>query len=76
MRYVYPQRLLPSEDGVTLFARARQHCTGTLRILSGDHILVEKRVDVLPERRLTLRLPAEAGRQARERGEDITVEIA
>lgn len=76
LRYIYPQRLLPSEDGVTLFARTRHRCTGTLKILSGNRILAEKRVDVLPERRLTLHLPAEAGRQARERGEDITVEIA
>lgn len=72
LRYVYPQRLLPGSAPVTLFARAERSCSGTLRVKSGDRDLLARQLTVLPERRLTLSLPAEACRP----GEELSVELS
>jgi NADPH-dependent 2,4-dienoyl-CoA reductase/sulfur reductase-like enzyme len=52
MRYVYPQRILPAGKTVQLFGRAAQKHQGRLRVLADETVLSERRVTVLPERRL------------------------
>lgn len=65
LRYVYPQRFLPDgEAPLRLFARAARAHRGVLRVLADDRPIREQRVDALPERRISLRLPADAVRDA------------
>jgi thioredoxin reductase len=63
LRYVYPQRLVPGRESVRLFGRVTNRFSGRLSVMAGEHALIEKRVSVLPERRLTLDLPAAARNQ-------------
>jgi thioredoxin reductase len=64
MRYVYPQWILPEGRAVRLFGRAAHPHRGWLRVLADDAILFERRVNVLPERRLRFWVPCDklAGR--------------
>jgi thioredoxin reductase len=58
MRYVYPQRILPDGKEVRLYGRvAQKHC-GRLRVLADRETLSERRVTVLPERRLAFSIPS------------------
>lgn len=59
LRYVYPQRFFPGAP-LRLSARAAQAHRGTLRVLADGRELRARRVDVLPERRIELTLPADA----------------
>jgi thioredoxin reductase len=72
LRYVYPQRLIPGDAPIRLFARANSEHHGQLRVLAGGRVLHERRVHTLPERRITLTLPAGAPRDA----ECLVVELA
>lgn len=71
LRYVYPQRLIPGSGSVTVFARAEQRRSGTLRVTSGGRELLRRPLSILPERRLTVRLPPDASQVA----EDLRVEL-
>jgi len=71
LRYVYPQRLTPGAEPVRLFARVSQRCRGRIRVTSGGSVFLDEKIDLLPERRLTLDLPA-ASRRA---SEDLRVDI-
>ena len=63
--YVYPQRIVAGPEPVFLRARARQHHKGELRLMAGEAVLSRQRVNVLPERRLTLKVTPQmlAGRR-------------
>jgi thioredoxin reductase len=52
LRYVYPQRILPEGKTLHLFGRAAQAHEGRLRVMADATVLSERRVNVLPERRL------------------------
>lgn len=59
LRYVYPQRVLADIPGpIDLVARARERHVGRLRVVADGDVVAERRVRVLPERRLTMRVPA------------------
>jgi thioredoxin reductase len=72
LRYVYPQRILPEEVPLRLFARAAVAHRGRLRVLADGILLQDRRMRVLPERRLTLDLPAAVLRGVA----SLTVELA
>ena len=59
LRYAYPQRLLRGEGRATLFARSATRHDGALRLVADGRVVAEKRVRVLPERRLTMRVEPE-----------------
>jgi NADPH-dependent 2,4-dienoyl-CoA reductase/sulfur reductase-like enzyme len=58
MRYVYPQRIVPEGGVVRLYGRAARAHKGRLRVLADGEILSERRVAVLPERRLVVSIAA------------------
>ena len=58
MRYVYPQRVLPDGAVVRLYGRAARRHKGRLRVLADGEILSERRVTVLPERRIVVSIAA------------------
>ncbi|WP_419897331.1 NAD(P)/FAD-dependent oxidoreductase [Roseomonas sp. USHLN139] len=60
LRYVYPQRVFRDAGAITLHARAATAHRGTLRLKAEGRTLVERRIDALPERRITLTIPAGA----------------
>ena len=62
LQYVYPQGVTAGSAPVQLFARASAAVDGTLRVTAGGDVLMEKRMRVLPERRLTIDLPPSARR--------------
>jgi NADPH-dependent 2,4-dienoyl-CoA reductase/sulfur reductase-like enzyme len=65
LRYVYPQRFLPdSEAPLRLFVRAAHAHHGVLRVLADGRPVHEQRINALPERRISLCLPADAVRDA------------
>lgn len=72
LRYVYPQRLVRGAGGATLHARAATAHDGWLRVLADGRAVRERRVRVLPERRLRLDVPAATLRDAAA----LTVELA
>lgn len=57
LRYVYPQRINADHGPVKLYGRVSENRRGTLRVSSGSRVILEKSVNLLPERRLTLHLP-------------------
>ncbi|WP_159992564.1 NAD(P)/FAD-dependent oxidoreductase [Roseomonas sp. 18066] len=57
LRYAYPQHVFRDAGAITLYARASQAHRGTLRLKADGHTLVERRIDALPERRITLTIP-------------------
>lgn len=58
MRYVYPQRIVPDGEAVHLYGRAAQKHRGRLRVLVDRETVFERRVTVLPERRLAFSIPS------------------
>jgi thioredoxin reductase len=58
LRYVYPQRVVPERGMVRLHGRALHRHRGRLRVIADGAVLAERHVSVLPERRLSLTLPA------------------
>ncbi|HEY0419926.1 MAG TPA: FAD/NAD(P)-binding oxidoreductase [Acetobacteraceae bacterium] len=72
LRYVYPQRLLPGEIPLRLFARASGEHRGTLRVVADGRVVRQRRLHALPERRLTVAVPAAALRGVR----SLQVELA
>jgi thioredoxin reductase len=58
LRYVYPQRVIPTGQDITLLARAARAHNGWFRLLADDQEVARRRVSALSERRLTLRVPA------------------
>lgn len=58
LRYAYPQRLFAQQGTVTLYARACTAHRGYLRLLADGQTVVQRAGHILPERRLTLSLPA------------------
>jgi thioredoxin reductase len=71
LRYIYPQRLTPEGGPVTLFGRVSQNCRGRLVVKSGANVYLRQDINMLPERRLTLNLPA----SVRLSSEDLHVSI-
>jgi hypothetical protein len=71
LRYIYPQRLTPEGGPVTLFGRVSQNCRGRLVVKSGANVYLRQDINMLPERRLTLNLPA----SVRHSSEDLHVSI-
>ncbi|MET4030387.1 thioredoxin reductase [Bradyrhizobium sp. JR7.2] len=71
LRYIYPQRLTPEGGPVTLFGRVSQNCRGRLVVKSGANVFLRQDINMLPERRLTLNLPA----SVRHSSEDLHVSI-
>lgn len=65
LRYAYPQRLLPQDAAVMLCGRALVAHHGRLRLLAEGKVVAQRRLHALPERRLTLQVPAERLRGAR-----------
>jgi thioredoxin reductase len=59
LRYVYPQRVLPGDGKVRLFARAARPHKGTLKLLRDQEVITYRTIGALPERRLSLDIPAE-----------------
>ena len=59
MRYVYPQRVFPDGKTLQFFGRAAQAHAGRLSVLADGKILSERRVRVLPERRLRFSVACE-----------------
>jgi thioredoxin reductase len=59
LRYAYPQRLLPKDGPITIFARAARAHKGVLRLKAGGETLAMRRINALPERRLGLTFPGE-----------------
>ncbi|WP_227323133.1 FAD-dependent oxidoreductase [Acidisoma silvae] len=58
VRYAVPQRVLAGDSaGTALQLRVSRHCTGTLSASQGGHVLVSRRGDFRPERRILLQLP-------------------
>ncbi len=60
MRYVYPQRIIPQEGQIQLYGRAREAHSGRLRAMADGAVVFERRINVLPERRIGIALPGEA----------------
>lgn len=58
LRYVYPQRLVPGDAPIRLYARASGEQQGRLRVLADGRVVQERKLHALPERRMTLTLPA------------------
>jgi NADPH-dependent 2,4-dienoyl-CoA reductase/sulfur reductase-like enzyme len=71
LRYIYPQRLTPDGGPVTLFGRVSQSCRGRIVVKSGTNVYLRQGINMLPERRLTLSLPA----SVRQSSEDLHVSI-
>jgi thioredoxin reductase len=65
LAYVYPQRIVPERGPVVLRARAKTRHKGELRLLADNEILSRRKLDALPERRLTVTVGSErlAGRR-------------
>ncbi len=63
--YVYPQRLLPA-GGLSRCSPAGFWARGRLRLIADGRELWTRRVDALPERRLSLPFPAERLRGKRD----------
>ena len=72
LRYVYPQRLLPGDAPIRLCARASGEKRGRLRVLADGAVVQERRLHALPDRRITLTLPAAVLRGVR----SLSVELA
>jgi thioredoxin reductase len=66
LRYAYPQRLLPNDGPITIFARAARAHKGVLRLRARGETLAIRRVNALPERRLRLTFPGERLRGKRD----------
>ena len=66
LRYAYPQRLLPNDGPITIFARAARAHTGVLRLRADGETLAIRRISALPERRLALTFPGERLRGQRD----------
>ncbi len=65
LAYVYPQRIVPECGPIVLRARAKTRHKGELRLLAGKEVLSRRKLDVLPERRLSVTIGSErlAGRR-------------
>jgi NADPH-dependent 2,4-dienoyl-CoA reductase/sulfur reductase-like enzyme len=59
LRYAYPQRLLPNDGPITIFARAARAHKGVLRLSARGETLAVQRINALPERRLRLTFSGE-----------------
>ncbi|MBV8794563.1 MAG: NAD(P)/FAD-dependent oxidoreductase [Hyphomicrobiales bacterium] len=59
LSYVYPQRLLPEVGPTTIFARAARAHKGVLCLSARGETLAMRRINALPERRLSLTFPGE-----------------
>lgn len=57
LKYVYPQRVLPGADPVTLYGRLARRCDGWLSVEADGKEIWRRRVNSGLERRLTLKLP-------------------
>lgn len=57
LKYVYPQRILPGADPVTLYGRLTRRCDGWLSVEADGKEIWRRRVNSGLERRLTLKLP-------------------
>jgi thioredoxin reductase len=66
IRYVYPQRVVPDGGRIRFYGRARAAHRGRLSIVADGQVLSERRISVLPERRISLSIDAAsiAGRSA------------
>ena len=60
LAYVYPQRIVLGSEPIVLRARAKAPHRGELRLTAGDAVLCRRRLDVLPERRLTVKIESRA----------------
>jgi NADPH-dependent 2,4-dienoyl-CoA reductase/sulfur reductase-like enzyme len=58
MRYVYPQRVLPEGETIRLYGRAARPHKGWLRVLADDAMISDRKISVLPERRLQITVAA------------------
>ena len=59
LKYIYPQRLVRGEPGaVRLYGRARRQCRGQLLLLADGRVVAMRRLNALPERRLTIDVPS------------------
>ncbi len=58
LRYVYPQRLVPDGETVTLLARAARAHRGRLRLLADGETVLSRPLAALPERRLRFCVPS------------------
>jgi NADPH-dependent 2,4-dienoyl-CoA reductase/sulfur reductase-like enzyme len=72
LRYVYPQRLVPDGQAVRLFARVGAEQRGRLRVSAAGQVLQDRAIHALPERRITITLPANLPRDMAA----LTVELA
>jgi len=62
LAYAYPQRLCLGKEPIVLRARARVRLKGELRLTADDILLSRRRLEALPERRLTVKVdPAKLG---------------
>lgn len=52
LRYVYPQRVVPDGAPMLLYARAARAHRGRLLVRCGGHVLAERAISALPERRI------------------------
>jgi thioredoxin reductase len=66
LRYAYPQRLLPTDGPITIFARAARARKGVLRLSARGETLAMRHINALPERRLRLTFPGERLRGKRD----------
>jgi thioredoxin reductase len=66
LRYAYPQRLLPGDGAITIFARAAKSHKGVLRLTAAGQTIAMRRINALPERRLSLTVPGERLRGMRD----------
>lgn len=57
LKYVYPQRILPGIGPVTLYARLARRCDGWLTVEAAGIEIWRRRLDLSPERRITMTLP-------------------
>ncbi|MFC3127697.1 NAD(P)/FAD-dependent oxidoreductase [Pseudoroseomonas globiformis] len=64
LRYVFPQRLLPGDALLRLQARSARAIRGMLRVMVDGRTVQSREIRVLPERRITLRLPPDLVRGA------------
>jgi thioredoxin reductase len=58
LRYAYPQRVVPQDAPQAFHARAAAARRGQLRLVGDGRTIAARRVNALPERRLTITAPA------------------
>jgi thioredoxin reductase len=66
LRYAYPQRLLPVAGPITIFSRAAKPHKGVLRLTVDGETIAMRRINTLPERRLSLTVLGERLRGKRD----------